>query len=66
TANLLDVAGTVNISKPGASSILQVDAQSSQTNIAQILFTNSAGTGDFRIGSSGGDVVWQGGGGRNL
>ena len=43
-----------------------MDAQSSQTNIAQILFTNSAGTGDFRIGSSGGDAVWQGCGGRNF
>ncbi len=35
-------------------------------NLSQLLFTNTAGTGDFRIGGDGGDIFWQGGGGRAL
>ncbi|PSR54639.1 hypothetical protein AHMF7605_14545 [Adhaeribacter arboris] len=34
--------------------------------ISQLLFTNTGGTGDFRIGGDGGDIFWQGGGGRSL
>lgn len=34
--------------------------------LSQLLFTNTAGTGDFRIGGDGGDIFWQGGGSRNL
>ncbi len=34
--------------------------------VANLLFSNTSGTGDFRIGGDGGDVFWQGGGGRNL
>ncbi|MES2134397.1 MAG: hypothetical protein V4506_18765, partial [Bacteroidota bacterium] len=34
--------------------------------MSQLLFSNTSGTGDFRIASDGGDVFWQGGGGRNL
>ena len=34
--------------------------------LSTLLFTNTAGTGDFRIGGDGGDIFWQGGGGRNL
>jgi hypothetical protein len=34
--------------------------------LSQLLFTNTAGTGDFRIGGDGGDIYWQGGGGRSL
>lgn len=34
--------------------------------LSQLLFTNTAGTGDFRIGGDGGDLYWQGGGGRAL
>jgi len=33
---------------------------------SQLLFTNTIGSGDFRIGGDGGDIHWQGGGGRNL
>lgn len=34
--------------------------------MSELLFSNTAGTGDFRIAGDGGDVFWQGGGGRNL
>jgi hypothetical protein len=34
--------------------------------MSQILFSNTAGAGDFRIAGDGGDIFWQGGGGRNL
>lgn len=34
--------------------------------LSQLLFTNTGGTGDFRIGGDGGDLFWQGGGGRGL
>ncbi len=34
--------------------------------LSQMIFTNTAGTGDFRIGGDGGDIYWQGGGGRSL
>ena len=33
---------------------------------SELLFSNTAGSGDFRIGGDGGDIFWQGGGGRNL
>ena len=35
-------------------------------SLSTLLFTNTAGTGDFRIGGDGGDIFWQGGGGRAL
>lgn len=35
-------------------------------SLSQILFSNTSGTGDFRISGDGGDVFWQGGGARNL
>jgi len=34
--------------------------------VAQLLFSKTAGTGDFRFGGDGGDIYWQGGGGRSL
>ncbi len=34
--------------------------------LSQLLFTNTAGSGDFRIGGDGSDIFWQGGGGRGL
>jgi hypothetical protein len=34
--------------------------------MSELLFSNTAGSGDFRIAGDGGDVFWQGGGGRNL
>ncbi len=34
--------------------------------MSQLLFSNTASSGDFRIAGDGGDIFWQGGGGRNL
>ena len=34
--------------------------------MSSLLFSNTAGSGDFRIGGDGSDLFWQGGGGRNL
>lgn len=34
--------------------------------MSELLFSNTAGFGDFRIGGDGGDIFWQGGGGRSL
>ena len=34
--------------------------------MSELLFTNTAGSGDLRITSDGGDIFWQGGGGRNM
>ena len=46
--------------------IIYINSQSSQTNPGQIVFTNTAGVGDLKITADGGDIVWQGGGGRSL
>ncbi len=35
-------------------------------SLSELTFSNTSGSGDFRIGSDGGDIFWQGGGGRNL
>ncbi len=35
-------------------------------HVSQLLFSNTSGSGNFRIGSSGGDIYWQGGGGNDL
>lgn len=35
-------------------------------SVSNLIFSNTAGSGDFRIGSDGEDIFWQGGGGRNL
>jgi hypothetical protein len=58
--------GSILISNTPSGNQLQIDAQGSTTNIAQLIFTGSAGTGDFKIAGDGGDVQWQGGGGRAL
>jgi len=34
--------------------------------MSELLFSNTAGAGDFRIAGDGGDIFWQGGGGRSL
>ncbi len=34
--------------------------------MSELLFTNTSGAGDLRIAGDGGDLFWQGGGGRNL
>jgi hypothetical protein len=49
-----------------ATNILTIDCFNSQTFGGQILFKNSASTGDFRIFGDGGDVQWLGGGGRAM
>jgi hypothetical protein len=36
------------------------------TTTSQLLFSNTAGTGDFKIAGDGNDIYWQGGGGRAL
>lgn len=62
----LDIAGTARISASGAPSVLNIDAHNSTTNIAKLIFQNTAGTGDFQMMGDGGDIVWQGGGSRNM
>jgi hypothetical protein len=64
--NKLDIAGNVGISSSSAPSVLNIDAHNSTTNIAKIAFINTSSTGDFQISGDGGDIFWQGGGGRNL
>ena len=51
-ANNLAVKDTIEIRRVGA--------------ISTLLFSNTAGTGDFRITGDGGDIFWQGGGSRSL
>ncbi|MEO5683525.1 MAG: hypothetical protein ABIQ88_12830 [Chitinophagaceae bacterium] len=34
--------------------------------MSELLFSNTSGSGDLRIAGDGGDIFWQGGGGRNL
>lgn len=46
--------------------VLTINAQGSTSNPAVIMFSNSGGTGDFRITGDGGDIYWQGGGSRAL
>jgi hypothetical protein len=58
TNNLLVTGSTQNI--------VYIDSQGSQVNYAQIIFKNTAGTGDLKISGDGGDIQWQGGGGRAL
>ncbi len=50
--NNLAVKDTIEIKRVGA--------------ISTLLFSNTAGTGDFRITGDGGDIFWQGGGSRSL
>jgi len=64
--NKLDVGGNLGISGVSAPSILYIDAHNSTTNIAKIVFLNTSSTGDYQISGDGGDIFWQGGGGRNL
>jgi hypothetical protein len=51
-ANPLVVKDTMEIRRTGS--------------VAELLFTNTSGFGDFRIGGDGSDIYWQGGGGREL
>lgn len=62
--NNFTASQTINVT--GASSTFNLAANSSQTNIAKLIFTGTTGTGDFQISGDGGDIYWQGGGGRAL
>lgn len=67
---IIDPAGNVGIgvNSPGATLSVQnsIEINRSPTATSALLFTNTSGSGDFRIGADGGDIFWQGGGGRNL
>ncbi len=57
----------LGVQDPGAQFVVKDTIQIRRTGaVSQLLFTNTAGTGDFRIGGDGGDIFWQGGGGRDL
>jgi hypothetical protein len=67
---VIDSVGNVGIGIASQTSKLAVkdsmEVRRTGTKPAQLLFTNTAGSGDFRIGGDGGDIYWQGGGGRSL
>ena len=64
-ANLSSVNSTmVNLLITGNNLI--IDCHNSQVTAGQLLFKNTSGTGDFKIFGDGGDIQWQGGGGRSL
>ena len=70
-ANRLSISNTgfvgVGLTDPGARMVIKDTLQIRRTaGVSQLLFTNTNGSGDFRIGGDGGDIYWQGGGGRNL
>ncbi len=50
------------------SDTLEIRQTNTAAQLSQLIFTNVSGSGggDFRIGSDGNDIFWQGGGGRNL
>jgi len=57
----------LGVQDPGAQFVVKDTIQIRRTGaVSQLLFTNTAGSGDFRIGGDGGDLFWQGGGGRGL
>jgi phosphoribosylanthranilate isomerase len=61
---LLDTA-SINVNN-STQNIISIDSQGSTTVPGKIIFTNTGGTGDFIITGDGGDIWWQGGGGRSL
>jgi len=67
---VIDASGRVGIgvTTPGNPLVVKDTLEISRTGsaVSQLLFSNTAGAGDFRIGGDGGDIFWQGGGGRNL
>ncbi|MEI9944971.1 MAG: hypothetical protein WDN26_12240 [Chitinophagaceae bacterium] len=65
----IDASGRVGIGVTDAANNLVVkDAMEIRRvgSLSQILFSNTAGSGDFRIAGDGGDIYWQGGGSRSL
>ena len=58
--------GPLTVNQSTVQNTLTIDCRSSQTLPGTMIFANTAGTGDLRITSDGGDIQWQGGGGRAL
>ena len=58
--------GPLTVNQSTVQNMLTIDCRSSQTLPGTMIFANTAGTGDLRITSDGGDIQWQGGGGRAL
>ena len=57
----------IGVTDPGNPLVVKDTLEIRRTGaLSELLFTNTAGTGDFRIGGDGGDIFWQGGGGRSL
>lgn len=57
----------IGISNPNTNLVVKDNIEVRRVGtVASLLFSNTSGTGDFRIGADGGDIFWQGGGGRNL
>ncbi len=57
----------IGITDPGTQLVVKDNIEIRRVGtVAQLLFSNTAGTGDFRFGGDGGDIYWQGGGGRAL
>lgn len=57
----------LGVTDPGARFVVKDSMEIRRVgSLSQLLFTNTAGSGDFRIGGDGGDIFWQGGGGRSL
>jgi hypothetical protein len=66
---VIDSLGNVGlgVTNPGTRFVLKDSMEIRRVGtVAQLLFTNTAGSGDFRIGGDGNDIYWQGGGGRSL
>ncbi len=57
----------IGVTDPGTSLVVKDNVEIRRTgSVAQMIFTNTGGSGDFRLGGDGGDIYWQGGGGRSL
>ena len=57
----------VGVQDPGAPIVVKDTMEIRRIgSLSQLLFTNTSGSGDFRIAGDGGDIFWQGGGGRGL
>ena len=57
----------IGVTNPTAQLVVRDSMEIRRTGtVSQLLFTNTASSGDFRIAGDGGDLYWQGGGGRNL
>jgi len=66
---VIDATGNtgIGITDPGAQLVVKDNFEIRRTGtVAQMIFTNTGGSGDFRLGGDGGDIYWQGGGGRSL